>query len=312
MNPKMILGGMKSYVPWLCDFTGTGGTTVPAYCYSVWLRHLAIMHGHGLPTEPKTVVELGPGDSIGVGLAAMLCGAESYRALDVVRHSDLERDTLMLEELVDLLTVRERIPGDNVFPGLYPRLQSYDFPEDVLTRERLARSLVPDRIAGIRDSLRRAGDPSDTASPIRYICPWTDASSVETDSADLVLSHVVLQDIVELPAVFDAMRKWLRPGGIMSHQIDFSSADKEGSWNNHWAYSDQAWRLVRGRRPYYINREPLSTYLRLFGENGFRVIAVTPRTNQRSHPREQLAASFRNLDDADMTTSAAHILAVRQ
>src|SRR5262245_66258769 len=77
---RLLLGGVKSYFPWLCDFTGTGGTVSPRYCYSVWLRHVGLMHAHGLDTDPRTLVELGPGESIGVECAALLTGAERYVA----------------------------------------------------------------------------------------------------------------------------------------------------------------------------------------------------------------------------------------
>ena len=58
------------------------------------------------------------------------------------------------------------------------------------------------------------------------------------------------------------MAGWLRPGGVMSHQIDFSCPGGV-PWNHHWAYGPFAWKLIRGNRPYYVNRVPLSEYLRL-------------------------------------------------
>jgi len=312
MGLRLILGGVKSYVPWISDFRGTGGSTSAAYCYSVWLRHLILAHRHGLPTTPSTVVELGPGDSIGVGLAAMLCGAERYRALDVVQHSNPIRNAAMLEELIGLFDRRADVPGDDAFPTLHPRLDDYAFPAQLLTESRLRAGLEPGRLETLREAVRRADDSSDLSAPIRYICPWTDASNVERDSADLVLSHVALEEIEGLPEVFQAMRGWLKPGGVMSHHIDFSSAEKTGEWNAHWVYSDLAWRLVRGNRPSYVNRAPLSTYLKLFREYGFDIVAVTPLRDATGVPRPRLARRFRDLDVADMTTSAAHILAVRR
>src|SRR5689334_17334685 len=54
---------------------GTKGTDQARYCYSVWLRHLSLAAANGLDTDPKSVAELGPGDSIGIGIAAVLTGA---------------------------------------------------------------------------------------------------------------------------------------------------------------------------------------------------------------------------------------------
>ena len=61
---------------------GTGGTNHARYCYAVWLRHLVALAEVGLPTDPDVVVELGPGDTVGVGIMALLSGAREYVALD--------------------------------------------------------------------------------------------------------------------------------------------------------------------------------------------------------------------------------------
>ena len=118
---------------------GTGGTNSARYCYSIWLRHLVMAARHGLPTDAKAVTELGPGDSIGVGLAALLCGAECYTALDVVRHANVEGNLRVFDELVARFSRREDIPGDGELPSAQPRLQSYRFPAEVLDARRMAR-----------------------------------------------------------------------------------------------------------------------------------------------------------------------------
>ena len=71
-----MLGGLKSYFPVLhAGYKGAVGHTTGAYCYSVWLRHLTIITKAVPNFAPKVVVELGPGDSLGLGCAALLSGA---------------------------------------------------------------------------------------------------------------------------------------------------------------------------------------------------------------------------------------------
>ena len=78
MSIKVIslVVGMATYIPGLRILTGrrTGGTVSARYCYSVWLRHLSMLYQSALPTTFKTTAELGPGDSLGIGLAALLSG----------------------------------------------------------------------------------------------------------------------------------------------------------------------------------------------------------------------------------------------
>jgi hypothetical protein len=51
---------------------------------------------------PESVAEFGPGDSLGVGLAALLSGSNRYSALDVHRDGSTERTLRIFDELVAL------------------------------------------------------------------------------------------------------------------------------------------------------------------------------------------------------------------
>ena len=312
MRLRLMIGGAKSFSPLPWNYRGTGGTTSVEYCYAVWLRHMVLVHQCGLSTNPQTLVELGPGDSIGVGLMALLTGTQRYRALDVVPHADADCNLAILDSLVPLLRSRAPIPDHEAIAELYPRLEDYAFPGAVLTEERLRHGLSDDNVTSVRratESLRSGAPPNPRA---QYICPWTDLSAGEPGTADMVLSHGVLQDMDDLPAAFRAMHSWLKPDGVMSHHADFTSADKTTAWNEHWTYPAWQWRLIRGRRPYYINGQPLSTYLRLFEQFGFTVLKVTPMVGRGGVTRSQLAKRYGHVTDEDLRTQAAHIVAVKR
>ena len=101
------------------------------YCYSVWLRHLVAAHENGLEPKLRVVLELGPGDSIGAGLAALLSSAERYVVEDWVRYTNVADNLDVLEELLTLFRNQSPIPDDE-FPRIYPKLQSYAFPTDLI------------------------------------------------------------------------------------------------------------------------------------------------------------------------------------
>ena len=67
------------------------------YCYSIWLRHLVKAHENGFNTLPMNVAEFGPGDSLGIGFAALLSGSSKYIAFDAVSYTHL---TLPTSDLV--------------------------------------------------------------------------------------------------------------------------------------------------------------------------------------------------------------------
>jgi len=73
------LPGLERIVSKFKKFRSNGlGTDFARYCYSVWLRHLSMAHYNDLPSRPQVVVELGPGPSLGAGIAAPLSSADSF------------------------------------------------------------------------------------------------------------------------------------------------------------------------------------------------------------------------------------------
>jgi len=156
---RALLKGMATYIPGLYAMAagGSGGTVSARYCYSVWLRHLIMAQQGGCSTTPEVVAELGPGDSLGIGMAALLTGATKYYAFDVVAYANTERNLQVFDELVALFQAREPIPSEIEFPHVKPYLQRYDFPHAILSSERLDRALAPGRVDALRRAVGRRG-----------------------------------------------------------------------------------------------------------------------------------------------------------
>jgi SAM-dependent methyltransferase len=308
LRVKALLSGLATYLPGYPAMRATGGTDSARYCYSVWLRHLSLARAAGsMSSMPRHVAELGPGDSIGIGLAALLSGVDTYFAFDVVRYSDLGTNLAIFDELVEFYRQRAPIPGDAELPFVNPKLQSYEFPHALLDDDWLKNSLDPARIADIRASVAQADAEH---SRIRYRSPWTDPSVVCAESVDMIYSQAVLEHVTDIAGVYRSMHRWLKHSGFVSHQIDYRCHGKADTWNGHWTYSDTAWTVVVGRRPYLLNREPHSQHLQLLRETGFNVISETLQRAPSTLRRQQLAPRFRGLSEDDLTTCGAHIVAV--
>lgn len=307
---KAILSGLATYVPGYDFLNATGGTDSARYCYSVWLRHLKLLHeARALRGVPQTVAELGPGDSIGIGLAALLSGAERYYALDVVPYPDLKSNLAIFDELVRLFRERAPIPADAEFPGMQPELADYTFPHEILSDAGLTAALVPERVADIRESLSRVNEPG---SRIVYFAPWNDPSVIQGHSIDLIYSQAVLEHVTDMSGVYEAMHRWLKPDGVMSHQIDYRCHGKADTWNGHWTYSDPVWKIVVGRRPYLLNRAPHSEHMRLLRAAGFAVVNERPVQAPSELKPSQLASRFRAMPERDLTTCGAYVVAAAQ
>ncbi len=307
--------GLASYIPGLMRLrrrpAHTGESDSARYCYSIWLRHLVMAHNSGLDCHPRTVAELGPGASLGVGLAAMLTGANRYQAFDVKMHGSLERNLEILDALVELLGRRSAIPDEVEFPAVYPRLASYEFPTQVVTEANLARALRPARIESIRNALQDPSTGGDDEIGILYYAPWHDPKVVKKGSVDMIFSQAVLEHVEDLDHTYRSLRRWLKPGGFMSHTIGFGSHGCASPWNGHWRYSDLTWILMRGRRGTFLNREPHSAHLRYMRETGFRVVCDVRTTNASGIRRMDLTSRFSRMSDQDLATSSGFILAVK-
>lgn len=310
MKFRQLFYGIATFIPGVTRLAGVGAgsTALARYCYSVWLRHLVIAASHGYGTAPVTVAELGPGSSLGIGLAALLSGASRYLAFDVVAHAKTEQNLAVLEELVELFIRRAPIPDAQELPEILPLLDSYAFPHAILSQARLAVALAPSRIERIRASLR---DMSCADSMVQYRAPWSSATVLERESVDMILSQAVLEHVDDLQDAYRTMYAWLRPGGCISHQVDFRCHNTARTWNGHLAYGDLVWTLMRGKRPYLINRHPYSQHMHFMTQVGF----TAPRTLRVEMPsevkRQDLATRFRDLPDTDLVTGCALIQARR-
>lgn len=290
--------------------TNTGGTDNARYCYSVWLRHLVHARAAGLAANPGAVLELGPGDSIGVGLAAILCGASTYVGVDAQSYVDLARNLEIFEKLVELFSGRAAIPDAAEFPEVRPALDSYAFPHALLPQATLEAALHPTRLEAIRRALRGEADGGESGIRIESVAPWTDPDVVASESFDLVISQAVMEHVADLPMTYDSTFRWLRAGGAASHEIDLRCHGTAADWNGHWIYPEPVWRWLQNDKVYlWINRQPCSAHLSAMQRAGFELREVHGSDNPDGVASAQLAQQWSHLSHADLSCASLYVVA---
>jgi Methyltransferase domain len=299
-----MLKGAATWIPLVgamrARYAQTGGTNSARYCYTVWLRHLVTLSRYGFEIRGARVGELGPGDSIGTGLAALLAGAQTYVGLDVIPFSLRHELESIFDELVRLYSKKEPIPDDHEFPRVRPKLVSYEFPNHLVEWSEFHR-----RTKLIKTELRRG---IGRGNFVTYIAPWTSLHEVRPNSLDLIFSQSVLEYVSSLSEAYRAMATWLKPGAYSSDAIDLSAMYLSPYWNGHWAYSDWEWKLVQGRRHYFLNREPLTTHLEYAAKAGLEVVALENEYNSSGLPSSQLSRRFRAMTSEDHRARGAMII----
>ena len=313
MTAMTLAKGLATWIPGVHrafnDLKSGTGTGTASYCYGVWLKHLTLLWERGMRAMPSTVVELGPGSSIGTGLAALLSGAQRYVGIDAVAHATPQSNLQVFRELCWLFEQRAPRPKAG-FPSYDVYLDASLFPSHILTRERLEETLAPARL----NRLQQAVFALSTKSPrpaIRYHT-WSHHNGLGEAQVDLVFSHVVMNEIQDLDRVYGLCAGWCRPGAWMSHHIDFSSLDTTREWNGHRRYGELTWKLIAGRRPYFVNREPIATHLELMRRKGFEIVEVIRARNHEGLAREQHAPRWQRFSDEDLTTRTAFVIARRK
>lgn len=307
---KQLLIGLLTYTPVYRNYfwKSTGGSVNARYCYSVWMRHIILGHrNHLFRSYPKVVAELGPGDSLGIGITALISGVEKYSAFDVVNYTSVMKNLEIFEELVQLFKNKSRIPDNKEFPRIKPFLEDYEFPEDIFSDEMIKVATAKARL----DAIRRNIEQVDKAEFITFQVPWYNCQVNTESQVDMIYTQAVLEHVEDLETTYSAMKLWLKKGGFISHQIDFKSHGLAKEWNGHWRYPNFVWKIILGRRLYLINRKPCSVHLKLLEKNNFE-LKVEQKVKLRSkYKKTELAKEFRDISDEDLETAGQFFQAVK-
>lgn len=274
------------------------------YCYDVWMKYFK--HWIKLNNKvPDVVVEIGSGNSLGVGLAALLSGASKFYALEKTQFWNNSTNLRVFDELVELFKQR-RVSKDYMEDGGEMKDKSMSFPGHMLNEDFLDTCLSEDRLSQIREELEHPHNVNNKF--VRSIIPWDSADVIENNTVDYIVSHTVLQHLDDLSYGYNTMSKWLKKGGCMSHTIDLRSLNRTKLWNGHWTLSKLEWKIVTGGVS-LINREPLSTHMQLLEANDFEIKFQKSVLSANTLSVENLADDFKHLNQEDLTTSGLYYFA---
>ncbi len=310
VRPGPLLKGMASFLPgarlW-AERCAVSPARPAFYYYEVWLKHLSLASAHGLTAPPRVLVEIGPGPCLGTGAAALLAGTDEYHAIDIAPPVDIARCREQLNQTHTMLQQRRGGPNAG-WPDYSHLLDDLGFPSHILTAALLERCLRPERVEAIERALT-ASDGRAGGITCRRAVSGRGENPVPAGAADFVLSHAVMAHVDNPAEMYAAMARWLKPEGMTSHQIDFSSMRLTRTWNGSWAVPEWQWRCLRGRRPYLINRQPLSIHLAQMDDAGLDLVDVITRSRPDGITRAQLAPRWRRLSEADMNCCSAFVIA---
>jgi SAM-dependent methyltransferase len=241
-----------------------GAMQRPQYAVGVVRTHLGRVGWSDL--TGRTILELGPGDSLATAVISKALGATRVILVDVGDFAT--RDLAPYRELAAYLRSEGLSPPD---------IESCKSREDVL-----AQCDAEYHTSGLA-SMR----------------------ALESGSVDLVFSHAVLAHVrrAELRPMLEAMYRVTTPSGVASHQIDLR--DHLGGSLNHLRFSERVWEADwMARSGFYTNRVRFSPLLEMMRVAGWEC-DIKHSTRWPSLPirRSALAAPFQAMSDNDLLVS---------
>lgn len=245
-------------------------------------RHVRHYREHTGAAGPFTALELGTGwfpiNPVGLALA----GASPVYTID-------RQGLLRSEQVLAVLDRFRRLLEDGLIEPV---------ADDAIDRLRRAMKASADDALGATELLERLG--------VYAIVGDARATEFDENSIDLICSNNTLEHIPEktIEDIFLEFRRLLRPGGLMSHDIDladhYANFDPSISVYNFLRFSDREWRRYNNDLQYQ-NRLRLSDYEALHERTGWRLVAEEslrePLETLRALP---IADKYRDYDELDL------------
>lgn len=249
-----------------------GSMVRPDYALEIVRRHSLTA---GIDLSGKTVLELGPGDSVGNGIVAYALGASSSILVDAGRFAS--RSPRVYRDFIDWLITT--------------------LPESSRLRDAAAAWTTFEELLGVcRISYLTEGLRSLQSIP---------DGTVDYAFSEAVLEHVRLNDF---GATVAELRRCMKDTAVATHVVDYKDHLESGL--NNMRFSVALWEApLFARSGFYTNRLRHSDVLAAFTSAGFRITAdEVVRWPAAPLARSRITPGLRHYSDDDLRIREATVV----
>lgn len=232
------------------------------FCYTLWLGLLHYLELNGIKKSFNNVGEIGCGGSVGVGICALLSGANNYYCLEIEDHFDKENNLKLLDDIVALF--RSNSPIFNRYKQLNIPIKDYSFPTHLI----IPRYFDEGFISELRDDIKNSCINS---KHLKIIYNWQQSAELKLD---FVFSRAVMEHVNDPLSVYADISRFVKNGTHSLHDIEFHSHGIKLNPAGHFKINNFLWYIISGKRQYFLNRTPLAEHINYLEKNNFKTIDI--------------------------------------
>ncbi len=201
-------------------------------------RNMLERCGPDIDFKGKTVLEVGPGNSLGIGLLFLAHGARKVYLIDRFKHLFWDDRDIAYHQEIIMKIEESSLP----FASSAAEAVSFDRGTIVCNPDKLEYRF------------------SDSAT-----------LPLEASSVDCVFSNAVLEHVHRIKDAIQEFARVTRKGGIGIHEVDLRDHFFQQTPLRLLQYPDWLWNLMAWNRPGYTNRLRFSDYMKHFDDEGFKI-----------------------------------------
>lgn len=233
--------------------------------------------GENLEIKDKVVLEIGPGNSLAIGLLFLVCGARKVYLVDRFKHLFWDKCDIAFHK------------------KLLAKIEEKNFPFASIASKAI--------------TFTHNGSIDLDSNKLEY--RFGDAANLPLDDCciDIVFSNAVFEHVHNAGKAINEMGRVTKKGGIGTHEIDLRDHFFQNTPLRLLQYSDLLWNLMTWNRPGYTNRLRLPDYLEIFRGSGFLVKRLeTTREYEGGISSLKIARKFRDYSYEDLRILAFWVL----
>ncbi len=258
-----------------------------------------------------------------------------WKKLNIFRHGQMEsfdyskrifeghyKDMKKFNDISDPV-ILEIGPGDSLFSMIFSRKYSKnkfyfldvdDFAnKDVLLYKNLIKKLKNDGYLEKFDIKSNFSfDDLVSFSNAKYMkSGLNDLKKLKNESIDYIFSHSVIEHVRlnELEELISQMYRLIKPGGIISHNINYKDHLSESL--NNLRFSHKLWESnLMANSGFYTNRVPAVKMHRLFKNIGFQMLHESFGSWKKLPiSRSKISADFKSFSDRELSNCTSSFIA---